>query len=334
MPLRPSPPKQHATSFPPAPKSTIRVTATSDTGLEKDWDDDDETSRTMTLIPLSTRASGRPRITVMTGMSAGRVFPLDTKNEFVIGRSRHADIRIEDPGVSREHCRLLRRDGRVYVEDLSSRNGTLLNGDRVARVPLEPGDRVQLGPATILQLGVFDETEEALAHALYEASTRDPLTRAFNRRYFFQRLDVEVAYARRHEARLAVLLIDLDDFKRVNDTYGHVAGDEALRAVANAVADSIRTEDLLARYGGEEFALLVRETPLQLAQLFAERIRHRVDGLRVPCAGEKLRVTCSIGVAELSEIGESAAAERLVSLADKRLYLAKSLGRNRVVSGS
>jgi diguanylate cyclase (GGDEF)-like protein len=333
MASKPAPEERSRSEVPPNPKSGIRL-STPDMGeVYKLWEDENtEVSSTTALVPAATRAKGRPRLTVMTGIAAGRVVALDGKDQFVIGRGRRADIRIEDPGVSREHCRLVCKQDRFFLQDLSSRNGTVLNGDRIMCVPLHPGDRVQLGPNTVVQLGVFDETEDALARSLYEASTRDPLTRTFNRRYFAQRLDVEMAYARRHKTRLTVMLLDLDHFKNVNDSFGHAAGDVLLRTTAQAMGECIRSEDLLARFGGEEFALLVRETSLPFAQLCAERIRVRIAQARVPYRDVVLNATVSVGIAELAECAIDASGDEFVRLADTRLYRAKQQGRNRVVA--
>jgi diguanylate cyclase (GGDEF)-like protein len=328
------PEKRSRSDVPPNPKSGVRL-STGPLEVYRQWDDENtEVSSTTALVPAATRANERPRLTIMTGIAAGKVVALDGKDQFVIGRGHRADIRIEDPGVSREHCRIVRRQEQLFLQDLSSRNGTILNGDRIVCVPLHPGDRVQLGPNTVVQLGVFDEAEDALAQSLYEASTRDPLTRTFNRRYFSQRLEVEMAYARRHRTRLTVMLLDLDHFKNVNDTVGHTGGDVLLRATAQAMGECIRSEDLLARFGGEEFAILVRETSLPYATLLAERIRMRILQARVPYRDSVLTVTVSGGIAELGECAIGATGEDFVRLADSRLYRAKQKGRNLICAGS
>ncbi len=326
--------KAKAKPIPKRPESGIQLaTPGAAFAVYRQWDDgDDEQGSSTTLVPVATRSRGRPRLTVMSGIHAGRVVSLDEKPEYILGRSEAADIRIEDSGVSREHCRIVHRDGLLFVQDLDSRNGTILNGDPVAFVPLNSGDRIHLGPSAVVQIGWLDDVEDGLLRSLYEASTRDPLTGAFNRRYFFQRLELEVGYARRHGTSLGVLMIDVDHFKSVNDTHGHAGGDLLLCAIRQAIADRVRAEDMLTRYGGEEFALLLRETPLALAFLLAERIRLNVERLAVPHAGETLRATVSIGVADLGECDKAAPAEALVKRADERMYRAKSLGRNRVCS--
>jgi len=169
-----------------------------------------------------------------------------------------------------------------------------------------------------------------LAHKLYEGSTRDALTGLYNRKYAGERLAAEVAYAHRHGTLLSLVLFDLDYFKRVNDSFGHLAGDGVLRVVAGQVQKTIRAEDVLARYGGEEFVVLVRGIEHKSVGVLAERIRKGVERLEIPWESRNLKTTVSIGVASLSECGPKAAAEALVALADERLYQAKAGGRNRV----
>jgi diguanylate cyclase (GGDEF)-like protein len=167
---------------------------------------------------------------------------------------------------------------------------------------------------------------------------RDPLTRAFNRRYLVERLASEVAYARRHKTALGLILLDLDLFKRVNDTYGHLAGDEVLREVSALVQRLIRAEDVFARFGGEEFVLLVRGIEHVNVGRFAERVRAAVEGLEVGGANAVIKATISAGYASITEVHgddrEPSFPDRLLRLADERLYLAKSAGRNRVVGAS
>jgi diguanylate cyclase (GGDEF)-like protein len=159
---------------------------------------------------------------------------------------------------------------------------------------------------------------------------RDALTRAHNRRYLVDRLASETAYARRHATKLSLILFDIDHFKLVNDTYGHVAGDEVLREVAALVSRLIRTEDVFARLGGEEFVVLARGIGHASAGQFAERIRLAVERLEVASEDAVVRVTISLGYAALDELGDGQrTGEGLLRLADARLYGAKRAGRNR-----
>lgn len=292
------------------------------------------------VAPMSTLRD-RPTLTLLSGVDAGKLFTLD-QPETIIGRGRDAGVRLDDVGISRQHARLVRRrDDTVIIEDLGSTNGVYVNGERTERTDLLPGDQVQIGPNVTLRFSVIDASEETLARQLFDSSTRDSLTRAFNRKYLMGRLVAEVAYAERHKARMGLILFDLDHFKQTNDTHGHIAGDAVLHEVSALVARLIRTEDVFARYGGEEFVVLVRGIPHENVARFAERIRHGVEELGIAFERKTLHARVSLGVASLTEEGAqpvskrgaAAAAEALLELADSRMYKAKQAGRNRVESG-
>jgi two-component system, cell cycle response regulator len=169
-----------------------------------------------------------------------------------------------------------------------------------------------------------------LEQRLRELSIRDGLTRQLNHRATYDRLAEEIERARRYGHPLSVILCDLDDFKRVNDTRGHLVGDAVLREGALALRRSLRGSDLLGRYGGEEFLAVLPEVDLDSARLAAERLRRALAEHPIQIPGGEVKVTASFGVAELSEIPGRTTADHLVSLADRRLYEAKAGGRNRV----
>jgi len=278
------------------------------------------------VAPMTVRQ--RATLVLLTGLNAGQVFALD-KDVVTIGRGRKADIRLEDTGISREHARIVRTDGGTFkVTDNGSRNGTYVNAKRTDGAELYPGDRIHLGPTLVLRFSIVDETEERLARQLYEASTRDALTRIYNRRYFNERLVAEVAFAQRHEAKVGLILFDIDHFKTINDRFGHAAGDDVLRAVAACISRLTRAEDVVARYGGEEFVVLTRSIPPAHLLILGERMRAGVEGLEVPVGGGTVHVTISAGIASLAECGPHATGDVLLLLADERLYRAKSQGRN------
>lgn len=300
-------------------------------------EDDDESglSRTsQTAIKISpVKGNENAMLTVLTGLSAGKVYTL-MKVETVIGRGRDCGVKLDDQGISRKHCRVVGTiEGGFVVEDLDSTNGTYVNGKRHKRSKLKPGDRLQIGPDVVLRFAMSDETEEALAKKLYESSTRDPLTFTSTRKYFDERLEAEVAYARRHKTPLGVMMIDVDHFKVVNDTYGHATGDVVLRRVAQELQNVIRTEDTLARYGGEEFVVLVRGIKQRNVVHFAERIRHAVQKLDIRADGRQVGVTVSIGIAMLADCSKEQETKEILGLADERLYRAKRAGRNRTCAG-
>jgi two-component system cell cycle response regulator len=251
--------------------------------------------------------------------------------EAVIGRGRTAEVRLFDEGVSREHARI-RTDGiRLYVEDLGSRNGTFCNGKKVdAPVPLGDGDKIQVGRTTILKFTYHDALDESFHEQMYESALRDALTKAYNKRYFADRLDGEFRFARRHDTSMALLMLDIDHFKKINDTYGHPAGDAVLVAVADALTRSVRNEDVVARYGGEEFAIILRSINVEGGRILGERLRRMIELMQVDVGGaHPLKVTVSVGIAAFPESNVQNGVE-LVEAADTALYRAKNGGRNRI----
>jgi two-component system, cell cycle response regulator len=297
-----------------------------------EWDD--ETSVTMQAdLALPTRSERRDRayLIVLAGNSVGQMFKIPG-GQAVIGRGRTAEVRLFDEGVSREHARIRAEGNRLLVEDLGSRNGTFCNGKKVdVPVPLADGDKIQVGRTTILKFTYHDALDESFHEQMYESALRDALTKAYNKRYFADRLDGEFRFARRHETSVALLMLDIDHFKKINDTYGHPAGDTVLIAVADVLTRSVRNEDVVARYGGEEFAVISRAINLEGARVLAERLRRMVEALQVDVgAAVPLRVTCSIGAAAFPESPNVQNGVELVEVADSALYRAKNSGRNRV----
>lgn len=176
-----------------------------------------------------------------------------------------------------------------------------------------------------------DMTEAKHAQTeLEQLATRDGLTGLANRRFFDGTLQAEWRRALRQQQALSLLMVDVDNFKQYNDANGHLGGDECLQQVAAAVAAEMRANDLVARYGGEEFAVILPNQSLKGAAIVAERIRSRVEQLRLPNPkGELLKVTVSIGAATAFPSAQAQPSE-LVSTADAALYRAKHMGRNRI----
>jgi diguanylate cyclase (GGDEF)-like protein len=276
------------------------------------------------------RTRDRATLTLVTGPHAGSIYTL-TADEITIGRARECTIRIDDGGISRQHAKIVQSGGEYWLEDLRSRNGTFVAGSKITRHRLTEGDRLGIGPAVELRFAFTDAAEEDMLRRLYESSVLDALTGAFNRKHFADRLAGELAYAKRHATELSLLMFDLDHFKRVNDTFGHLAGDHVLRSVAALVKRTLRTEDIFARYGGEEFAILARGIDIERAYLMGERIRTTVAAAKVEFEGQTIPVTISLGTASLACCGPAATGEALIAKTDERMYAAKRAGRNRTV---
>jgi diguanylate cyclase (GGDEF)-like protein len=171
---------------------------------------------------------------------------------------------------------------------------------------------------------------EAAQAALLQIATKDALTQVYNRRYFMDQLQVEIARSQRFFHPLCLLMIDVDSFKGVNDGHGHAAGDLVLQDIAKLCSAALAPDQVLARYGGEEFTILLPKTPIQVGCVVAERLRSMIESLHIEMAdGRVLRVTVSVGVSSLTPNENDAAA--LLAKADSALYQAKRDGRNRWV---
>ena len=187
-------------------------------------------------------ASNRPARALlmrMDGVHAGAVFAVD-RLPCTIGRHATNTLRIDEDSISRFHARISRDEQGYCLEDLQSRNGTFVGGKRITRHRLKDGEGLTFGTKAAFHFDVSDTLEERLLRRLYESSTRDALTGAYNRAHFDERLRAEIAFASRHRAETALVMIDLDHFKRVNDTYGHGAGDAVLRGLAGVAQRTLR----------------------------------------------------------------------------------------------
>jgi two-component system cell cycle response regulator len=289
--------------------------------------DDTTLSSVPSIAPAPRTAGTGPSayLVVISGPSFGEMYKLKA-DRTVLGRGERTDIRVLDDGVSREHSAIERDGGKLALVDLRSTNGTFCNGDRVDRHELKDGDKISIGATTILRFTYQDQVDEHYQKQLFESALRDGLTSTFNRRYFVDRLQAEIRFAVRHDKSLALLFLDIDHFKKINDTYGHLAGDAVLAAIAR-VMSVIRAEDVLARWGGEEFSVICREIDEAGAQVLGERLRAAVQAHRFEHEGRIIPVTISVGAAVERKIDD---AHVFIAAADAAMYEAKRTGRNRV----
>lgn len=302
------------------------------------FSDDDEIAERTAVVKLSTLRGGASRREVKDryllirarGAQLGQVTRLGSE-PVRIGRSHECEIWLGDDGVSRKHATIRAEQDGYVVEDTQSANGTFVAGQRVETAVLRDGDLIQFGPQAVFRFSVADESQELLLRQLYEASVTDALTGANNREHFDSQLRMELSFARRHNSDLALLLFDVDHFKRVNDTYGHPVGDEVLVEIARTVRRLVRNEDVFARYGGEEFGLILRGIDIAGARSVGERLRTQVEKLSVASDRGPIKVTISVGCSSFATTSDPTA-EGLVQGADRRLYAAKNSGRNRVVA--
>lgn len=291
----------------------------------------EEKTQVLKAVGIPLRGERRSAcLVVISGAELGRMFKLENP-EIVLGRGDQVSIRIVDDGVSRRHAIIRQSGDTVTLVDLDSTNGTYCNGERIHERVLRDGDKIRIGTTTILKFTLQDQLEEDFARRQYEWATRDALTGCFNKKYFVERLPAEMAYAKRHDKPLSLAMCDIDYFKKINDTFGHAAGDAVLKAVSRVLLESIRQEDTVARWGGEEFALVMRDTKGDAAFVAVERIRRRLEATPIDYDGQRISVTCSIGVASVGE-QNVVTPEQLVQRADAFLYRAKHHGRNRTES--
>jgi two-component system, cell cycle response regulator len=247
--------------------------------------------------------------------------------EVSIGRGDNCTICVNTDQVSRKHATVQHILGKYYLVDMRSTNGTFVNEQKVERAKLLDGDQIRIGK-TVLKYTESHVEQRYFEHA-FNLASMDALTGAFNKRYFDETFGKEVQRAQQTGTPLSIVLFDIDHFKRINDTFGHPAGDAVLKNVAGAVAAQLREGDALFRVGGEEFVLVLSATPRDLAVQAAEAVRGLIESLVTELNGTRMAATLSLGVAELGP-GEQPAA--LYQRADGLLYAAKHGGRNRVVA--
>lgn len=303
-----------------------------------DHDDLSESSEATMIVDANTLRQARAQqkqgrdqayLIVISGPHTGKMFKVD-KDQATLGRSSRAELHVNDVGISRNHARIITYGEDVFVEDLQSANGTYLNGDRLLnRQQLKDGDKITLGSTTILKFTYHDELEENFQKQMLDAALHDGLTGIYNKNYLLNHLSTELAFALRHGTFLSVVMFDVDHFKPVNDTYGHLAGDMILKGLAEITSGVLRTEDIFARYGGEEFTIVCRGTPVDQAQALADRVRMVIERHDFVFEGTHIPITISLGVAGLPH-HTARTPEELIGLADQALYDAKRGGRNRV----
>jgi len=259
----------------------------------------------------------------------GTRYRLSPGTTLEVGRS--SSVRISLPEVmslSRKHARIRYTGSTVTVEDLGSTNGTYVNGQPIhGRSVLRSGDRFQTAAVHFKFLHEQD-VENAYHLAIYELVTKDGLTETYNKRKYEEEALREFSRAMRHRRPLSLIIFDLDEFKQINDTYGHLCGDFVLKQVASMARELVRPEQVLARVGGDEFVILAPETEAEGAEILASKLRDRIAGLDHRYGDVKITLTCSFGVAELADGMTSP--QDLYQAADTALLQAKRSGRNRV----
>ena len=276
-------------------------------------------------------------LVVINGADLGKKYVLG-QTSTVIGRSSKVDIQVDEDAISRSHAVIDNYGDQVVARDLESTNGTYVNDSPIREQRLIDGDQVKIG-RTIFKFLSGSNIEAQYHDEIYKLTTTDGLTQVFNKRYFLKEMEREMSRSLRYDRALSLVMCDIDHFKGINDTYGHLAGDHVLRQVAKRVCLHIRRDDIFARYGGEEFALVLPEIPKQHGAKLAEKIRRLIEAEPFIFDNISIPVTLSMGVADLSEylVTQRGVVDpndinpfAFIKLADDRLYEAKKSGRNRV----
>ncbi|MBA2379235.1 MAG: diguanylate cyclase, partial [Blastocatellia bacterium] len=289
----------------------------------------------LTQPPEPAREERRPALVFLRGEQLAAPIPLE-RDEVTLGRALEADVRINDPNVSPLHAKITKADNdgdEVYtLTDFGSRTGTFLNGERVANAVLASGDKLSIGQ-NILRFELVDEIDREYQRQIHRLISHDDLTGLLSSRSFFFELRREAARAAAEDRSFCVMMLDVDHFKVVNDTYGHLTGSKTLEEIGGCIINILRSGDAASRFGGEEFAAFLLDADIAQALVAAERIRAAIEshGFSIVRHGrpvETHHVTISIGIATFPE--DSREPIELVEKADSALYRAKREGRNRV----
>ncbi|OGQ50034.1 MAG: hypothetical protein A3I09_00110 [Deltaproteobacteria bacterium RIFCSPLOWO2_02_FULL_47_10] len=288
-----------------------------------------------TVITQVTKIDGesdkKAYLLFLAGPLIGKLFHLQ-EGSTVFGRAPDADIVINDARISRHHLKIDVSGDVIEIEDLGSTNGTFVNGSRIKRQRLADSDKIQISSSTIFKFAFQSKTENIFHKELYKMAIIDPATNVYNKRFFLERFKEEFGHAKRSKMPLSLFMIDIDFFKKINDTHGHLAGDMILHQLAKTVKTMVRGEDIFARYGGEEFVAVLRGTNKTGAFNLAERIRNKIASTSYIFEEHNIPLTISIGVSSLNEGKEYKTSEELIKDADEKLYQSKQNGRNRTTA--
>ena len=298
-------------------------------------DDDDDGGQTTVIVSLSELGDKGgdevrvPILRISRGTETGRHFILQGEQVFNIGRSNECFIVTADSSCSRKHAEFfLATNGTVYVKDLGSTNGTAVNGVRItAPKQLEENDLIQVGDNTEFVYEQMRKTEAIAQVDIYEKATRDALTGTYNRSFFEENIANVIKKRNAEQSGMGLIIFDIDHFKKVNDTYGHPAGDAVIKEVGRRIPSAIRGDDIFSRIGGEEFAILLRTNDEVLVATMTERIRAIIE--KTPFKTDKGDLPIRVSVGSAFIVGPTKIDYKtLYEAADKALYEAKEGGRN------
>ncbi|MCU0285412.1 MAG: GGDEF domain-containing protein [Acidobacteria bacterium] len=251
----------------------------------------------------------------------------------LIGREKSNSISLDDELVSKVHCEvsfIVNRDlEQLIIKDLQSTNGTYVNGEIIQQAILKSGDKITIGD-TVLRFSYNDDIEEQYHNKLFTFAAMDALTGLYNRRYTINELDNQNKIARRNNRIYSIMMIDIDDFKQINDNYGHLVGDDYLKKFAFVISRGLRDQDICGRIGGEEFLVILPETSLEGAVNLANRIREQIAQIELKVDDHVIKTTISAGVCQFGR--HAFESRELLRMADLSLQKAKRSGKNIVIN--
>jgi diguanylate cyclase (GGDEF)-like protein len=287
------------------------------------------------------RLERRPALVFLRGELLAVPIPLE-RPEVTIGRALEADVRVNDTQASRLHARITTEcdeatgDKRFRLIDLGSTNGTTLNGRPIDEAYLQDGDKFEIGEQ-LIRFEMLDEIDREFQQQIHRLLVHDDLTGLLTSKSFFSELRREAARAEAESMPFCVLMMDIDHFKDVNDTYGHLVGSETLEEVGAVIKKSLRAGDVGARFGGEEFAAFLLNADYAQGLVAAERVRSAIEEhpfsiVRRHSSDPQFthHITISVGLASFPDDARDPI--QLVEMADSALYRAKRGGRNRVAA--
>jgi len=274
-----------------------------------------------------------PYLVIYIGNDSGQRFKLH-RGTMTIGRSSKADVTINDDHISRIHCVIEWMGDTIRIDDQGSTNGIYVDSKAVNRAILSNGVPIQVG-YSIMKIEYKTEAEIIAEESLLYKASFDSLTGIFNRHHFTKLACMEIAYASRNKLPVGIIMMDIDNFKQVNDQYGHLVGDSVLSQFSNIVIENKRTEDLFARYGGEEFIIMPRgEVNNDLMYILCERSRKAIENSVFRFDEICVRITASFGlhIKKVESVDIEKVLHEMIRKADEALYLAKEQGKNRITS--
>jgi diguanylate cyclase (GGDEF)-like protein len=292
----------------------------------------DHTIRIKGIKPQTDLKRVFPVLIVIQGREIGRDYRL-RKPEYVIGRDSSCDICIPEQTVSRQHAKiqLTYVGGNGSYEcrfiDAGSTNKTYVNNKEAESVSLKNGDKIRIGK-TILRFELLDAEDLKYHKEIQNKIKYDALTGLLTKESLYLALEHELQRCRQFNIPLSVLMMDLDHFKKVNDTHGHQTGSHTLEEIGSLITKTLRKTDVSARYGGEEFVSYLSEQTKEKAFIAANKLRKVIENTAIVFGDATIHITISIGVAQFPEDGKTI--DQLVARADKALYEAKNTGRNKV----